>query len=174
MVTLLTDYNTQRYILNSTDDIDDIEFHNGDQLLLMDQDALIIFDEENAAWHSVPTGGGGGGGEAHPYIQKFTYTQAESWLSDTYGNVKNFAETYFTGGNGLYWGSIDQAYSATYGARRFCVCRSAGDTAAQHASEWQRKSGNWSQNYSASASWYIEAGATITVYFILYTDVPEV
>lgn len=120
------------------------------------------------------SGGGGGGGEAHPYIQKFTYTQAESWMTDNPGNVKNFAETYFTQGNGLYWGSVDQSYSGTYGARRFCACRASGDTATQHASEWQRKSGNWSQNCTSNASWYIEAGATITVYFILYADIPEV
>ena len=117
--------------------------------------------------------GGGGGGEAHPYISKKVYTQAENWLSDTNGNVKHFSDTYFTDGNGLYWGSIDQSYSGTYGAKRFCACKSAGDIAAQHASEWQRKSGNWSQNFSTGASWYIEAGATIVVYFILYTDVPE-
>ena len=59
MVTLLTDYSTQRYILNSGDDLDGIEFHNGDQILLMDQDVLLIFDEEGNNWNPVPTGGGG-------------------------------------------------------------------------------------------------------------------
>ena len=72
MVTLLTNYNTQRYILNSTDDIDNINFHNGDQVLLMDQDALIVFDEENVAWHAVPAGRGGGGYEANDW---FDYTK---------------------------------------------------------------------------------------------------
>ena len=62
MVTQLTGYNTQRYTLNSLDDLDGIDFHNGDQVLLMDLDKLLIFDEENSAWYDVPAGGGGGGG----------------------------------------------------------------------------------------------------------------
>ena len=74
MVTLLTDYSTQRYILNSGDDPDGIEFHNGDQVLLMDQDVLLIFDEEGNNWNPVPAGGGGGGGG----INTYTYTYASN------------------------------------------------------------------------------------------------
>ena len=81
MVTLLTDYSTQRYILNSDDDIGDLEFHNGDQVLLMDQDVLIIYDEEANQWYPVPTGGGGGGGgDTNPVfmITTGTFTPATS------------------------------------------------------------------------------------------------
>lgn len=61
MVTLLTDYTKQRRTLNSADDVGSIEWHNGDEVLLMDVDAVLIFSEEDNNWHPVPTGGGGGG-----------------------------------------------------------------------------------------------------------------
>lgn len=61
MVTLLTDYTKQRRTLNSLDDVSNIEWHNGDEVLLMDQDIVLIFSEGNSNWYPVPTGGGGGG-----------------------------------------------------------------------------------------------------------------
>ena len=87
MVTQLTGYNTQRYTLNSLDDLDGIDFHNGDQVLLMDLDKLLIFDEENSAWYDVPAGGGGGGGSVPQWtlidqktiaLEEFTSTTAEA------------------------------------------------------------------------------------------------
>ena len=60
MVTLLKDYEQQTYFLNTADDITDIVFHNGDQVFLMDQDLLLIYDESANNWYPVPTGGGGG------------------------------------------------------------------------------------------------------------------
>ena len=78
MVTQLTGYNTQRYTLNSLDDLDGIDFHNGDQVLLMDLDKLFIFDEENVAWYDVPAGGGGGGGGSGINVYSFTYASNDS------------------------------------------------------------------------------------------------
>ena len=60
MVTLLKDYEQQTYFLNTGNDIDDIEFHNGDMVFLMDRDQLLIYDEGGNQWYPVPTGGGGG------------------------------------------------------------------------------------------------------------------
>lgn len=76
MVTLLKEYEQQTYTLNSADDIDDIVFRNGDMVLLMDQDVLIIYDEEGDTWYPVPTGGGGGGGGGWRLIDSGTYTNA--------------------------------------------------------------------------------------------------
>lgn len=178
MVTLLTDYNTQRYILNSADDIGDLEFHNGDQVLLMDQDVLLIFDEENTTWYAVPTGGGGGG-TSFPYIQEFSYVQAEDWLTDTNGNNLNFCNTYLSHGPGLYWGYVDQDLTDTYGAVNFFV-GSGLTNGTQHfpqseGSGWHRKNNVWamgSLNLSTGKSWHIKSGAEIKVWYIEYSDIP--
>ena len=73
MVTLLNDYEQQIYFLNTSDSIDGIVFRNGDQVFLMDQDLLLVYDQENDNWQPVPTGGGGGGGD---YV-------AGDWLDKT-------------------------------------------------------------------------------------------
>ena len=76
MVTQLTGYNTQRYTFNSEDDIGDIVFHNGDEILLMDVDLLLIYDEEGNNWNQVPTGGGGGGDSGYFKLVQGTVTPA--------------------------------------------------------------------------------------------------
>ena len=73
MVTLLKNYEQQTYFLNTADSIDGIVFRNGDQVFVMDQDVLLIYDEGGNNWYPVPTGGGGGGGD---YV-------AGDWLDKT-------------------------------------------------------------------------------------------
>lgn len=62
MVTRETSYIGQLYFGLSTDDTSAIEWHNGDRILLMDQDQMYIYDEAAATFHEIPMGGGGGGG----------------------------------------------------------------------------------------------------------------
>lgn len=63
MVTRETSYIGQLYFGLSTDDPADIaEWHNGDRILLMDQDKMFIYDEAANTFHEIPMGGGGGGG----------------------------------------------------------------------------------------------------------------
>ena len=63
MVTRETSYIGQLYFGLSTDDPADIaELHNGDRILLMDQDQMYIYDEAAVTFHEIPMGGGGGGG----------------------------------------------------------------------------------------------------------------
>lgn len=96
MVTLLNDYEQQTYFLNSGDDIDGIVFRNGDQVFLMDQDVLIIYDEGGDNWYPVPTGGGGGGtglqwtliGEKTIALPEYTDT-VNLETTDTEIDVKN-------------------------------------------------------------------------------------
>lgn len=84
MVTLLKDYEQQTYVLNTADDIGDIVFHNGDQVFLMDQDLLLIYDEDAVNWYPVPTGGGGGGGGiSYELLNSGTYTLATTGSSMT-------------------------------------------------------------------------------------------
>ena len=89
MVTLLTDYLAQRYILNTDDDIDGIEFHNGDQVLLMDIDKLLIYSEGDTQWYEVPTGGGGGGGGG----PQWTLFAEKSVALPEYTNTSDFEVT---------------------------------------------------------------------------------
>lgn len=59
MVTRLTSYTKQRYVLNSTDDPGDIVFRNGDTIFLMDAQQEIIYSEDDNQWYPVPSAGGG-------------------------------------------------------------------------------------------------------------------
>lgn len=63
MVTRETRYIGQLYFGLSTDDPADVaEWHNGDRILLMDEDKMYIYDEAAVTFHEIPMGGGGGGG----------------------------------------------------------------------------------------------------------------
>lgn len=62
MVTRETSYIGQLYFGLSTDDADVVEWHNGDRILLMDQDKMMVYDEAAFDFHEIPMGGGGGGG----------------------------------------------------------------------------------------------------------------
>ena len=86
MVTLLKDYEQQTYFLNSGDDIDGIVFRNGDQVFLMDQNLLLIYDEGNDNWQPVPTGGGGGGWQL---LDSGTYTAVSDASSITIPFTEN-------------------------------------------------------------------------------------
>ena len=96
MVTLLTDYLKQRRTLNSMDDVNDIEWHNGDEVLLMDMDAVLIFSEEDNNWYPVPTGGGGGGGGMNS--DKGSFTLASSTQDVTINHSLNTEKLF-----GLVW-----------------------------------------------------------------------
>ena len=61
MVTRLTNYTKQFWILLSTDDMDTLGSHNGDEAIVIDQDKRYVFDEENQTWRQIPMSGGGGG-----------------------------------------------------------------------------------------------------------------
>lgn len=63
MVTRETSYIGQLYFGLSTDDAADVaEWHNGDRILLMDVDKMMVYDDETFNFHEIPMGGGGGGG----------------------------------------------------------------------------------------------------------------
>jgi hypothetical protein len=62
MVTRLTNYTKQFWILLSTDDMDTLGSHNGDEAIVIDRDERYVFDEENRIWRQIPMSGGGGGG----------------------------------------------------------------------------------------------------------------
>ena len=61
MVTNTTIYTRQIYCCLNTDSLN-VEFRNGDEVILMDQNVRMIFDEDNQTFHRIPMGGGGGGG----------------------------------------------------------------------------------------------------------------
>lgn len=79
MVTRETSYIGQLYFGLSSDDPADIaEWHNGDRILLMDQDQMYIYDEAAVTFHEIPMGGGGGGGGgggSPVLLASGTYTQ---------------------------------------------------------------------------------------------------
>ena len=62
MVTRETNYIGQLYFGLSTDDPTAVEWHNGDRILLMDQDIMMVYDEAAFDFHEIPISGGGGGG----------------------------------------------------------------------------------------------------------------
>lgn len=63
MVTRETRYIGQLYFGLSSDDPAEIpEWHNGDRILLMDEDKMYVYDETAVTFHEIPMGGGGGGG----------------------------------------------------------------------------------------------------------------
>lgn len=63
MVTRETSYIGQLYFGLSTDDPSDVPaWHNGDRILVMDQDQMLVFDEVANNFHPISMGGGGGGG----------------------------------------------------------------------------------------------------------------
>ena len=164
MVTLLKDYEQQTYFLNSWDDIDGIAFKNGDQVFLMDQDLLLIYDEGNDNWQPVPTGGGGG--EQHPYITYTEYEQAADWTTDAQGNSANFFATYCNSGAGPYFFGIkhvddtDQYRGVRgYGSRQYAGSNSAS---------FYRGNNSWVSTIGTSTSFHIEAGATIGVWHTNY------
>lgn len=77
MVTRLTNYTKQFWILLSTDDMDTLGSHNGDEAIVIDQDKRYVFDEENQTWRQIPmsgSGGGGGGGGGAVLIASGTFT----------------------------------------------------------------------------------------------------
>lgn len=91
-------------------------------------------------------------------VQTFVYT-SPGWTSDNVGNTKNFAETYFNNGNGFYYAIIENnTVSGNYKAE------SAWKTMLfSTASAYKRTSGVIGE--ATSYSFYISAGATITVHY---------
>ena len=83
MVTRETSYIGQLYFGLSSDDPADVaEWHNGDRILLMDQDQMFIYDEAAVTFHEIPMGGGGGGGGGLTLGGTGTYTQTTT-ISNT-------------------------------------------------------------------------------------------
>lgn len=59
MVTRLTNYTKQFWILLSTDDLDALGSHNGDEAIVIDRNERYVFDEENQTWRQIHMSGGG-------------------------------------------------------------------------------------------------------------------
>ena len=75
MVTRETSYIGQLYFGLSSDDPAEVaEWHNGDRILLMDQDQMYVYDEAAVTFHEIPMGGGGGGGTCPGPVIKGTGT----------------------------------------------------------------------------------------------------
>lgn len=92
-------------------------------------------------------------------VQTFVYT-SPGWTSDNVGNTKNFADTYFNKGNGFYCASIENNTSGSYKAiSAWKTVLSYGST----RSAYKRDSGI--RDEDASSSFWISAGATITVHY---------
>ena len=93
-------------------------------------------------------------------VQTFVYT-SPGWTSDNVGNTKNFADTYFNNGNGFYCASIENnTVTGSYKAI------SAWKTVLSYGTKGSayKREGS-SANESATFSYYISAGATITVHY---------
>ena len=91
-------------------------------------------------------------------VQTFVYT-SPGWTSDNVGNTKNFADTYFNNGNGFYCASIENntvtgAYKAVSAWKVMLFNTN---------STYNRGAGVTSE--STTFSFYISAGATITVHY---------
>lgn len=84
MVTQIPQYGRQRYTFNGIDDLTGLEFHNGDEVLVMDDNMLLIYDEETNNWYPIPTGGGGSEGGVYDLLNSGTYTLA----GDAAGNMQ--------------------------------------------------------------------------------------
>lgn len=92
-------------------------------------------------------------------VQTFVYT-SPGWTSNNVGNAKNFADTYFNNGNGFYCASIENNTVTAYRAvSAWKIALSYGS----NASSYQRNGGVVRED--ASFSYYISAGATITVHY---------
>lgn len=92
-------------------------------------------------------------------VQTFVYI-SPGWTSDNVGNTKNFADTYFNKGNGFYCASIENNTARPYKAI------SAWKTVLSYGtnrSAYQREGSVI--NEGTSFSYYISAGATITVHY---------
>lgn len=85
MVTNTTIYTRQIYcVLHDDPPPADIEFHNGDELVIIDQDTRKIFDEENQTWRPIPmSGGGGGGGDPYAIARSLLDGTATEYVDDT-------------------------------------------------------------------------------------------
>ena len=93
-------------------------------------------------------------------VQTFVYT-SPGWTSDNVGNTKNFADTYFNKGNGFYCASIENnavtgSYKAISGWKTVLPYETNGNG---------YKRGGGTTQESTSFSYYISAGATITVHY---------
>lgn len=107
--------------------------------------------------------GYGGGGGVNP-IEKTVYTHAQDWLTDNTGNTAAFRNTYFTKGAGIYYATIENnAATGNYKAITAVACM--GGMTGADAYNFQRGGGNV-PNADSSWSYYISAGAIVTIWFI--------
>lgn len=93
-------------------------------------------------------------------VQTFVYT-SPGWTSDNVGNTKNFAETYFNNGNGFYCAFIEN--NAVAGAYKAISAWKTVLPYGINGSGYKR--GNGTAQESPAFSYYISAGATITVHY---------
>ena len=97
MVTHETNYIGQLYFGLSTDDPADVpEWHNGDRILLMDQDQMYIYDEAAVTFHEIPMGGGGGGGGATLYYNIYSHAYAKSMVIPIYKRDTGLNSFYYS------------------------------------------------------------------------------
>ena len=95
---------------------------------------------------------------------KTVYTQSEAWTSDTKGNASNFANTYCNSGDGLYLAIItNNSATGNYKALSAMVGRGTVNGVSLPDGRVRRSNGN--SSVATSTSFYISAGATITVWY---------
>ena len=103
-------------------------------------------------------------------VQITEYTHAEDWTTDANGNTQNFANTYFLGNGWFYAKITNNSVSGNYKAIEAVAQKNFLST--NVTGQFRRASGI-SNQLSTSASFYISAGAKITVKFIPATDIKE-
>lgn len=102
------------------------------------------------------------------YVTKIKeYTQAENWLSDTYGNAKNLADTYMDATdmteNRFRIAYVSNNNATHYQASVLWVWKKGASTV---SAEGYYKNNYAIRSYNAGASFWISAGAKITVIYL--------
>jgi hypothetical protein len=108
--------------------------------------------------YTKPSGGGG-----NP-IEKTVYTHAQDWISDGTGNTAAFKNAYFTKGAGMYYATIENN-NATGNYKGISAIAAIGGMLTADAYTFGRSGGNVNQA-AGSWSYYITAGAIVSVWFI--------
>jgi hypothetical protein len=121
--------------------------------------------ESGKAWNEVVVNVTAG---LPAYVTKIKeYTQAENWLSDTYGNAKNFADTYMDATdmteNRFRIAYVSNNNATNYQASVLWVWKKGASTV---SAEGYYKNNYSIRSYIAGASFWISAGAKITVIYL--------
>ena len=94
---------------------------------------------------------------------KTVYTQSTAWTTDSNGNAQNFANTYCNSGDGVYLAVVKNNTASNYAAQSMIVGRGSVNGVTLPLGHARRSNGN--SSIVASTSFYVTAGATITVWY---------